>query len=233
MAKNKVRKPRAKEYVGTGRRLSQNPYVVVVAVLVCAGLLLSTMVLAGSGLFSGGNTTNQAGTGTDQQALIKQYKDILSKNPNDIRTRENLGTTYFEIATTTSDPNQQAANLRLAIAEFEKVTAKEPFNAPTLGDLATAYYYTGQADKAIVTARQALKADSKLYRARINLGIYLSSKQKYSEAIAELEKIPAAAAESGEAKSLISQFRQQQKQTGTKPGQGTTTTPGTSAPKAP
>jgi Tfp pilus assembly protein PilF len=209
VAKNKIRKPKAAAYTATGRKLSNSSWVVFIAILISAGLLGSTLVFSLSGSFGGsgkGNANQQTSEG-----LIKQYQETLKTNPNDLTTRENLGVEYFNLGTNNLQQQKQAEGqnqLKLAIAEFEKVIEKNPKNAPVLGDLATSYFYTGNTDKAIEDARKALEVDPNLAPARLNLGIYLASKQQYAQAIEELKKVPAGSQQETSAKDMIKQYQE-------------------------
>jgi tetratricopeptide (TPR) repeat protein len=208
VAKNKLRKPKAAAYAATGRKLSNSNWVVFIAILISAGLLGSTLVFSLSGSFSGSGTGNNRQT---SEGLIKQYQEMLKTNPNDLTTRENLGVEYFNLGTNNLQQQKQAEGqnqLKLAIAEFEKVIEKNPKNAPVLGDLATSYFYTGNTDKAIEDARKALEVDPNLAPARLNLGIYLASKQQYAQAIEELKKVPAGSQQETSAKDMIKQYQE-------------------------
>ncbi len=209
MAKNKVRKPKAASYTTSGRKLSNNSMVVFIAILIAAGLLGSTLVFSFSGAIGGGR--GAANTPQTSEALIKQYQETLKSNPGDLKTRESLGVEYFTLGTTnlnSQKPAEGQKQLKLAIAEFEKVLEKNPNNAPVLGDLATSYFYTGNTDKAIENARKALVVDPNLAPARMNLGIYLASKQQYAQAIEELKKVPAGTQEETRAKDMIKQYQE-------------------------
>lgn len=209
MAKNKVRKPQAATYTATGRRLSNNNLIVFIAILIAAGLIGSTLVFSFAGSLGGtGRTGNSTQT---SEGLIKQYQETLKNNPNDVKTRENLGVEYFNLGTANLQQNKSAEGqqqLKLAIAEFEKVLEKNPANAPVAGDLATSYFYTGNTDKAIEYARKALAVDPNLAPARMNLGIFLAGKQQYAQAIEELKKIPAGTPEETRGKDLIKQYQE-------------------------
>lgn len=209
MAKNKVRKPKAASYTASGRGLSNNNLVVFVAILIAAGLIGSTLVFSFSGAIGGGGGANRSPQ--TSEALIKQYQETLKKNPNDVKTRENLGVEYFTLGTNNlqqQKPAEGQQQLKLAIAEFEKVLEKDPKNAPVLGDLATSYFYTGNTDKAIEYARKALVVDPNLAPARLNLGIYLASKQQYAQAIEELKKVPPGTQQESQAKDMIKQYQE-------------------------
>ena len=80
-----------------------------------------------------------------------------------------------------------------AIKGYEDILKNDP-NPPdkiaVLGDLATSYFYTGNPDKAIELAQQALKINPNYSIAKLNLAIYLSEgKNNSAEAIKVLKTI--------------------------------------------
>lgn len=73
---------------------------------------------------------------------------------------------------------------------YEEVVKKDPKNIQSMGDLATAYFYTGQTDKAIETANKALAIEPKFSTVRLNLAKYLFyGKNNSFGALNELQKI--------------------------------------------
>ena len=80
-----------------------------------------------------------------------------------------------------------------AIKGYETILKNDP-NPPdkiaVLGDLATSYFYTGNPDKAIELAQQALKINPNYSIAKLYLAIYLSEgKNNSAEAIKVLKTI--------------------------------------------
>lgn len=186
---------------GTGKRLSQNNFVVIVAILICIGLIASTMI----GVFS----TGMGGGGQRAESLIEQYTKTLEENPDDIRTREQLAIAFYTSGVDLLNKGDSAAaekQLNLAIENFQKVIQKEPKNKASLGDMATAYFYTGRTDEAIKYAEQALEIDPEFAPARMNLGVYLASKGDYLKAIQELQKIKSGTASYNQAQDLIKTY---------------------------
>lgn len=218
LATNKIRKPKKANTVATTKSLHENRFVVIVAILLTLAMVLTTVV----GFFTGTmdwllGSTPAPGTANQQQAangktsnaeLIKIYQDFLKKDPNNMRVTEELATAYFGLAMENNGKDKVKAdqNFKLAMAEYDKVLAKNPKNYAALGDLATAQFYSGDAEKAVATARKALEIKPDFAPARMNLGIYLAGQNKYTEAIAELKKVPATSAQSSSAKDLIKQY---------------------------
>lgn len=96
-----------------------------------------------------------------------------------------------------------------AIAEYEKALKETPDNKAVLGDLATAYFYTGNTDKAIDLVKKALEIDPNFSQARYNYAIYLGDgKKDYLGAIKELQKIKSSDPKYKDAQNLIQSFTQ-------------------------
>ena len=77
-----------------------------------------------------------------------------------------------------------------AISGYEEALKKDPNNIQNLGDLATAYFYMGNTDKAIQLAKKALEIEPKFTTVRLNYAKYLFyGKNNSVEAMKELKKI--------------------------------------------
>lgn len=99
-----------------------------------------------------------------------------------------------------------------AIKAFEEILKTDPKNFQVLGDLATAYFYSNNPDKAIETAKKALEISPNFGPARLNLGIYLAyGKNNPTDAISELKKVQKGDSSYGRAQELITEISQQQK----------------------
>lgn len=73
---------------------------------------------------------------------------------------------------------------------YEEVVKQDPKNIQSLGDLATSYFYLGDADKAIESANKALEVEPKFSTVRLNLARYLYyGKNNSFGAVNELKKI--------------------------------------------
>ncbi|AVX19465.1 Tetratricopeptide repeat-containing protein [Carboxydocella sporoproducens DSM 16521] len=142
---------------------------------------------------------------------ISQLEEIVKKNPQDIDAKDALGTAYFNQGSSKLQAGDQKGaqqDLQRAIALFNDVLKVKPQKIETLGDLATAYYYTGDTVKAIELAQKALSINPDFTPARLNLAIYLSSQGKYQEAINELKKIPATSPDYATAQARIKEYQQ-------------------------
>lgn len=142
---------------------------------------------------------------------IAQLEEIVKQNPQDADAKDALGTAYFNLGSNKLQQGDQKGaqqDLKRAIDLFNDVLKAKPQKIETLGDLATAYYYTGDTEKAIELARKALAINKDFAPARLNLAIYLASQNKYQEAIAELKQIPASSPQYSAAQEQIKQYQQ-------------------------
>jgi len=103
----------------------------------------------------------------------------------------------------TADANKKFAD---AISKFEEVLKADPNNIQVMGDMATAYFYSGKTDKAIETARQTLKVNPNYTTVRMNLAIFLSDQNKTTEAINELKQVPKSDPDYQKAQDLLQQL---------------------------
>ena len=189
--------------------------VIIFAILIGVSLVGSSIYWS----FGGGGVTNYNGASQTQDAqnesnlisVINAYKQALSKNPNDIKTTEDLATYgYFALGNyylQKGDSKKANEQFALAIAEFDKVIKANPKNVAALGDMATAQFYSGKVDDAIANAKKALEIDPNFTNIRANLGRYLAyGKNDYQGAIAELKKIPSTDPNYQSVKGMIDEF---------------------------
>lgn len=120
---------------------------------------------------------------------------------------EYLATQDFETALTLiqkGKSDEAGKRLTSAIEGYEEVLKKTPNNIQVLGDLATAYFYMGNTDKAIELAKKALTIQPKYSTVRVNYAKYLFyGKNNSAEALKELKKIEKGDVNYQEAQSLI------------------------------
>ncbi|MHB9094804.1 MAG: tetratricopeptide repeat protein [Eubacteriales bacterium] len=120
---------------------------------------------------------------------------------------EYLATQDFETALTLiqkGKSDEAGKRLTSAIKGYEEVLKKTPNNIQVLGDLATAYFYMGNTDKAIELAKKALTIQPKYSTVRVNYAKYLFyGKNNSAEALKELKKIEKGDVNYQEAQSLI------------------------------
>lgn len=128
----------------------------------------------------------------------------VSGSPEDIAVRDfSQGLTFMQQQNTA----QAQKKFESAIKGFEEVIKKDPKNFQTLGDLATAYFYTGKVDKAIENVKKALEISPNFTTARLNYAIYLFyGKNDSKGALAEIKKIPKGDINYNQAQQLIKDF---------------------------
>ena len=106
------------------------------------------------------------GSGSASQAVAldenraQAMRTAAEQNPNDAKSRVDLGNMYFD-----------AERYNDAIAWYEAALRINPADPNVSTDLGVAYYYTNQADKAVAQFEQSLKADPKHTKTLLNLGI--------------------------------------------------------------
>lgn len=218
-----------------GKRKQYKSVVVIFVVLIGVTLIGSSIYYSFSGTGINANNNNSAPNNDYKEGTAKtvvaQYEPKVKADPNNIENMKvlanqgyfELGLFYFQKAgeyntakdtkRATDYSNKATAQFNRAIAQLEKVTnapnSKPAEIADSLGNLATAYFYTNKVDQAISTVNKAINADPTLYTARINLAIYLGyGKNDYKSAIDTLNKIPSNAPEYQTAKKMTSEFNQ-------------------------
>ncbi len=96
------------------------------------------------------NGSQKQANAAEAQAALAQaaapYLDAVSKNPNDYDALVKLGNLFYD--------GQQYPN---AIQYYERALAIHPENADVRTDMGTAYWYAGNADKAVEEMQTSLK----------------------------------------------------------------------------
>ncbi len=161
----------------------------IIVGLVSVGLLATTLPIGISaiGSYLGRNT----GDSTDT------LKDTADRN-------------FAEAMNLMTRNNGPAAGEKLAsaIKGYEQVLKQEPRDLTVLSNLAIAYYYVKNFDKAIDLARQALAIEPKFSAVRINLAVYLfEGKQDAAAAIKELQEIDQADPNYQRAQQFLAEFQ--------------------------
>lgn|GEM_PF-1385116 len=147
----------------------------IIVGLVSVGLLATTLPMGISAI--GSYVGNNSGSGSSGSVRV-----IESKAIQDFQEAGNLMQKGKEEAA--------AKKLTAAINGFEEVLKSEPKNLPSMGDLATAYFYSGNVDKAIEWANKALEIEPRYTVVRINYARYLYYGKNDSEgAITQLNQI--------------------------------------------
>ena len=105
----------------------------------------------------------QRGQQADAQAALAQTAapllEAVNKNPNDFDSLVKLGNVYYD--------GQQYQS---SIQYYEKALAIHPENPDVRTDMGTAYWYTGNADKAIAEMETSLKYQAGHPQSLFNLG---------------------------------------------------------------
>lgn len=110
-----------------------------------------------------GSGANQQPSSADMQAAVAQSAapllEALNKNPNDYDSLVKLGNVFYD--------GQQ---FQSAIPYYEHALAIHPDNPDVRTDMGTAYWYTGNADKAIEAMQLSLKYRPNHPQTLFNLG---------------------------------------------------------------
>lgn len=143
-------------------------------------------------LFGGGGTTTSTGgatvnadtldtinAGFQSQAVATEAS--VTADPENLNLRKSAAGIYMDWAFTllgSSDAAAQAAvatTIAKAIPHWEKALELAPEDEQVAGDLATSYFYSGDSEKAIETARAAIELNPDYATVWYNLGIYLQT----------------------------------------------------------
>lgn len=103
-------------------------------------------------------------TAEQQRALVDQAAgpllDAVTKNPNDVASLANLGNVYYD--------GEQYAE---AIKYYQRALDVKPDYADVRTDLGTAYWYLGDADRALTEFKKSLKVRPNHPGTLFNMGI--------------------------------------------------------------
>jgi cytochrome c-type biogenesis protein CcmH/NrfG len=94
------------------------------------------------------------------ESQVAPLRRIAEQDPRNVPSRVQLGNLYFD-----------AERYPEALSWYEQAFALEPGNADVSTDLAVCYYYTDQADRAIVQFEQSLKANPNHAKTFLNMGV--------------------------------------------------------------
>lgn len=186
---------------------STTMFIVVIIVLLMG---LGTLYAIGGGSAGGGVNTSGGQSISSLESQVKSLTEQVNANPKNATLQEDLGTALFNLANAFKESNDQRANetFNKTIQAYNEALKLKPNSKETLGDLATAYFYTNQVDQAISTVEKALKIDPNFVPALMNYGIYLANgKGDYENAIKQWQKVPSGAPQYSQAQSLIQQYK--------------------------
>lgn len=201
---------RHKNYRNANDNSSNTTLFIVVVVVLLMGLGTLYAVSGGGGNPGGGAATSGGQSISSLESQVKALTEQVDKNPKNAVLHEDLGTALFNLANAYRDSNDQRADETFSktIQVYNKTLDLNPNSKETLGDLATAYFYTNQVDLAISTVEKALKIDPNFVPALMNYGIYLADGKGDSEnAVKQWKKVPSGSPQYSQAQSLIQQYQ--------------------------
>jgi Tfp pilus assembly protein PilF len=131
---------------------------------VLAAALLFGLLFAEAGCKGKQSQQGAGGEPINLSALgeIENYKEILRKDPNNLRAHINIGNLYFD-----------ARQDLLAIEHYRKALVLDPRNVNVRTDMAVAYRRSGNPDQAIEELKKVISMDPKHAQSRYNLGVIL------------------------------------------------------------
>jgi len=120
------------------------------------------------------------------EQTILDYLTRLEANETDLDTRLALANIYYDLRLQTGTLEYAT----LAIKHYEQYLEVRPDDADVRADMAAAYFYAGQTDRAIQEGLRVLEADSNHLQANFNLGIfYWRGRQDLAAAASQFEKV--------------------------------------------
>jgi cytochrome c-type biogenesis protein CcmH/NrfG len=130
--------------------------VVVVVVLLTGG--------SGLGQPAAGGPTATPAAATLDTARVNTLRAAADANPKDIASRVDLGNLYYD-----------AGRFGDAIIWYTQALLLDPSDTNVGTDLATSYFYSGDATRAIAEGNKVLAIDPNKVQTRLNMGIWLIS----------------------------------------------------------
>lgn len=148
-----------------------------IALVVALAFILSMVAYVAPFFTSDQSQTPAPGGGvvdqrTEQRA--EQLRLALAKNPKDVATATELGDLYYDAGAQygqSGDASKAAGYFVLATQAYSKVLKLRPGDNNVRTDMATAFYYSGNAARAIKELRTVLAADPKHLNALFNVGL--------------------------------------------------------------
>lgn len=124
-----------------------------------------------------------------------EYQKVLALEPDDAKTRYNLGENLLK-----------TGRLDEAVTQFQKVLALQPGNAEAHDNLGVALVHQKQINLAISQFQQALATRPTFAEARNNLGMALFQQGRLSEAATQFQKALAAQPDFAEAQNSLTRI---------------------------
>jgi len=109
--------------------------------------------------------------------IIKPYQDMLEKNPQDLKARQQLGLIYAE-----NDLHAEA------MGEFNAIVAADPSNSDAYTNMGNIYLLTGNVDDALENYKKAEAITSEDAEIKVNLVITYYKKGMLKEAQAKFKE---------------------------------------------
>lgn len=120
----------------------------------------------------------------EMETAVQEFKSALEADPNDPDSHYQLGATYLQIASSTSD----LSYLTQAEAEFQQVLKLTPGKPEALVGLGTLYLSQNKIAEATTLLEQAVQADPQMREALFALGVAYYSNGELSLAKETLQK---------------------------------------------
>lgn len=160
--------------------------ILAIAIAVFAAIVFITIYnQPGSGTVSGVPTEFKEQLSSSEQKIL-DYLLILEHDETDLDTRLALANLYYDL-------RLQSGNIEyatLAIRHYERFLEVRPDDPDVHADLASAYFYAGQTDRAIQEATKVLETDPDHLQANFNLGIfYWKGRGDYAAAASQFNKV--------------------------------------------
>lgn len=213
----------------SGNWTGTQAYVLSIICLI-AGIAIGYLVRGSASPAAGPSHVHEAqtetaapGMGGMQQPSPEQLKKMADKQaepllaqlksaPNDPQLLYNIGNIYYD--------TQQYPE---AIQYYQKSLASNPNAADVRTDMATAYFYTGDIDRALSEVSAVLKQDPKHANALFNQGMFLwKGKMDINAAVASWKKLLQANPNYEHREQVEAFISQAEKHANIKPGQKTT-----------
>lgn len=120
----------------------------------------------------------------EMETAVQEFKFALEADPNDPDSHYQLGATYLQIASSTSD----LSYLTQAEAEFQQVLALAPGKPEALVGLGTLYMSQNKISEAVALLEQAVQANPEMREALFALGVAYYSQGEVALAKETLQK---------------------------------------------
>jgi tetratricopeptide (TPR) repeat protein len=175
-------------------------WVKVVVVFVVVAFVVSLV----PALFLGNSNTQQATGATETGATLERiandhlpavnsYTGMLASEPTSYTALVGLGNTYFDWGfqiqqALGANSGHDLAYWVSATTAYERALAEQPGDPNVSVDLAIAYFYSGQTDRAIETAEQVIAESPEFGPAYFNVAIFYRAIGQTDAAVVALQR---------------------------------------------